>query len=292
MKAIIFGIHGQDGYYLNDNLVKNSVQVIGVSRSIGNWIQGDISIRVFVEDLIKKHQPDYIFHLAANSTTNHSALFENHETISTGSLNIMESARLHCPTARIFLAGSAMQFKNNGLPISEQTPFEASSPYSVARIQSAFAARYYRNKFGMRVYIGYLFNHDSPMRTERHINQKIVKTVLRIAKGSNELLEIGNLDVQKEFGFAGDTVNALWTLINQDNVFEAVIGTGRAYSLKDWIAGCFEKINKNWLDYVKIKQNYIPEYKILVSDPKLINSLGWEPKVNFMQLVDLMMSNK
>ncbi|HOV11632.1 MAG TPA: NAD-dependent epimerase/dehydratase family protein, partial [Bacteroidales bacterium] len=141
MKAVVFGIHGQDGYYLNNILQKNNVQVIGVSRSEGNWVRGDVSNRTFVEELIRNHQPDYVFHLAANSTTRHDALFENHETISTGTLNILEAVYRYSPGTKVFLSGSAMQFENKGLPIDEQTPLSASSPYAVARIQSVYAGR-------------------------------------------------------------------------------------------------------------------------------------------------------
>lgn len=291
MKAIIFGINGQDGYYLKGILEKLSLQVIGVSRSEGNWIKGDVSNYDLVNALIKLHQPDYIFHLAANSTTRHEALFENHEAISTGTLNVLESVKLHCPGAVVFLSGSAMQFKNDGHPIDEQTPFKASSPYSVSRIQSVYASRYYREKFGLKIYTGYFFNHDSPLRTEKHVNQKIARSVQRILKGSQEKLELGNIEVQKEFTFAGDIMEAVWMLVNQPDVFEAVIGSGIAYSIKDWIVYCFEKINRNWEDYVVEKDFFIPEYKILVSNPGLIKSLGWQPKITFHELANMMITN-
>lgn len=290
MRAVIFGSGGQDGFYLTQLLLEREIEVIGVSRK-GDFIHGNVADYQFVELVIKNHKPDYIFHLAANSTTRHFALFENHATISTGTLNILEAVRLHSPHSKVFLSGSAMQFKNEGQPINEQTVFEASSAYSVARIQSVYAGRYYREKFGINIYVGYFFNHDSPLRTEDHVNQKIIKAVQRISKGSNERLELGNIDVQKEFGFAGDSVAAIWALVNQNIVFETVIGTGRAYSIRDWVIECFEKKRLNWNDYVIINENFIPEYKILVSDPKLIKSLGWEPEVGLKQLAELMMLN-
>lgn len=289
MKALIFGISGQDGYYLSELLQTINIEVLGVSRSKGEWIKGDVADFAFVEALIKTHQPNYIFHFAANSTTNHSALFDNHKAISTGTLNVLESVRLHCPTARVFLSGSAMQFKNEGLLIDEKTPFEASSPYSVARIQSVYAGRYYRSAFGLRVYFGYFFNHDSPLRSEKYVNQKIVSSVKRIANGSDEKLELGSIDVKKEFNYACDVVEAVWTLINQDTVFEAIIGSGDAHSIKEWLEYCFKKINRNWEDYVIADLDFTPDYKILVSNPELIRSLGWAPKVDFYKLADIMM---
>ncbi len=292
MKVLIFGVSGQDGHYLSGFLQKKKIEVIGVSRSHGGGGKGDVADHDFVEMIIKLHRPNYIFHFAANSTTNHSALFENHETISTGTLNILESVQLHCPATKVFLSGSAMQFKNEGLPIDENTPFEGSSPYSVARIQSVYAARYYRSVFNLQVYVGYFFNHDSPLRSERHVNQKIVNAVNRIAQGSVEKLELGNIDVRKEFNFAGDIVEAVWKLVNQNNIFEVVIGSGKAYSIQEWVEYCFNKIDRNWEDYVVINNGFLAEYEVLVSDPQLLKSIGWEPKVSFYGLADMMMETQ
>ncbi len=292
MRALIFGINGQDGYYLSKLLKLNKVEVVGISPFDDGWIKGDVADFSFVETLIKTHQPEYIFHFAANSTTQHSALFDNHKAISTGTLNILECVKNYSPSSKVFLSGSAMQFKNEGLPIDEKTPFAASSPYSVARIQSVYAGRYYRDTFKLKVYVGYFFNHDSPLRTEHHINKKITSAVNRITNNSNEKLELGNIDVQKEFNFAGDIVEAVWMMINQSEIYEAVVGSGKTYSIKDWTEYCFKKIGKNWQDFVLMKQDFIPEYKILVSNPKLIKSIGWQPKVDFYQLADLMMDNQ
>ena len=288
IKALIFGSNGQDGYYVSRMLERENIEFIGISRK-GNAVHGDVGDFGFVEAQIKAYRPSHIFHFAAKSTTHHHALFENHHTISTGTLNILEAVKLHCPNAKVFISGSAMQFKNSGLPIDERTPFEGSSPYAVARIQSVYAARYYREKLGLHVYVGYFFNHDSPLRTEQHVNQKIVKAVERIAAGDNEKLEIGNIDVKKEFNFAGDVVRAVWTLMNQNNVYEAVIGCGTAHSIKEWVEYCFTKRGKIWQDHVIAKPDYATEYKMLVSNPAVIKGLGWKPTVNFQQLADLMM---
>jgi GDPmannose 4,6-dehydratase len=289
IKAIVFGITGQDGHYLTRLLTAKGVEVVGVSRSDEAWIKGDVADLSFVENLLKAHQPQYIFHLAADSTTQHSGLFENHAAISTGTLNILESVRLYCPQAKVLLSGSAMQFENKGLPIDEKVPFEAKSPYAVARIQSVYAARYYRSAFGSKIYVGYLFNHDSPLRSEKHVSQKIVAAVKRISQGSKEKLELGNWDVSKEFNYAGDIVSAMWMLINQDIIFEAVMGCGTAYTIKDWAEYCFKKINRDPREFIVLKKDFVPEYKALSSDPRLIKSLGWEPQVGFYQLADMML---
>jgi GDPmannose 4,6-dehydratase len=290
MKALIFGISGQDGYYLSQLCLENNIEVIGVSRSPGDWIQWTVSDFDLVENLVKIHQPDYIFHLAANSTTQHFALFENHEAISTGTLNILENVRLHSPNSKVFLSGSAMQFENIGLPIDEKTPFEAKSPYAIARIQTVYAARYYRTKFNLSVYVGYFFNHDSPLRSQQHVNQKIVSFVKSLSQNEDAKLEIGDLSVKKEFNFAGDVVEAVWQLVNQNQVFEAIIGSGKAYSIEDWLKICFDSVRKNWQDYVEIINDFQSEYQVLVSNPALIKSIGWQPKTSIEDLAKMMLA--
>lgn len=287
-RALIFGVSGQDGHYLSALLAASGVQVLGTSRSAGD-LRGDVGDASFVEAAIRQHRPDFIFHLAANSSTRHDALFDNHRAIATGSLNVLECARLHAPAARIFISGSAMQFRNVGEPIDEQTAFEASSPYSIARIQSVHAARYFRAAFGMRVYVGYFFNHDSPLRPERHVNQKIVAALRRILDGSRERLVLGNVEVRKEFNFAGDIVDAAWTLVNQERVFEAVIGCGVSHRIADWLDCCFGKVGLKWREHVDIDSRHVPEYQVLVSNPAVIRGLGWRPTLDLKGLADLMM---
>ncbi|MFV0607073.1 MAG: GDP-mannose 4,6-dehydratase [Niabella sp.] len=289
MKAIIFGISGQDGYYLSSILQAANIEVIGVSRRKDYGIQGNVGDYAFVAELIKQHQPDYIFHLAANSVTVHHVQFENHETISTGTLNILEVVYKHSPATKVFLSGSAVQFQNNNAPINEQTPFAALSAYAVARIQSVYAARYYKS-LGIKAYVGYFFNHDSPLRHEKHINKQIVDAVLRMQQGSDEVMEIGNWNVKKEFNYARDCMQAIWTLVNQESVFEAVIGSGQAYTIRQWIEICCNEagIPLAVNQFVQ-SEKFKAEYKILVSNPALIKSLGWKPEVDIKELAKMML---
>jgi GDPmannose 4,6-dehydratase len=289
--AIIFGSNGQDGYYLRKQLISNGIKVICVSRSSGDII-GNVGNYNFVSELIKNEIPDYIFHFAANSTTKHDVLFENNESISSGTINILEAVRIFSPDTKVFISGSAMQFKNNGSKISINSEFDHSSLYSVARIHSVFVSRYYRDKYKLKVYIGYLFNHDSPLRSEDHINQKIVKTALRIKNGSQEKLEIGNLDVQKEFNFAGDIVNAIWLFINQDKIYEIILSSGILHSIKSWIVLCFEECGLNWKNHVIVSKSFKPEYFKLYGDSESIRSLGWYPMFDIQKLARLMLNNK
>ena len=291
MKAIVFGSNGQDGFYLNILLKKNNIEVVNVSRSNAQC-SGDVSDTNFIREIIYTHKPDYIFNFAANSSTKHNLLFEHHSTIERGTLNILECVKEISPTTKVFISGSALQFKNTGKPIDEDTPFEASSAYAIARIQTIYAARYYRNVFGLHVYAGFFFNHDSPLRTEYYVNQKIVKAVQRISKNEQKKIALGDITVKKEFTYAGDIVEAVWILINQQNIFEAVIGSGQAYAIKDWVSQCFALKNLDWRDYVEIETSYTSEYRILVSNPALIKSLGWQPKTSFSDLAEMMMNNE
>jgi GDPmannose 4,6-dehydratase len=290
MKAIIWGANGQDGYYLSELLRKKGIEVIGVSKKKSEgFLDTDITSYTAVAELIKMYQPDFIFHLAANSTTAHYSLFENNATICTGTLNILEAVKNFSSQTKVFISGSGLQFLNTGKPIKETAAFEARDAYSVSRIHSVFAARYFRNYCAVKTYVGYFFNHDSPRRTERHMAKKIAAAALRIANGSNEKLEIGDITTIKEWAYAGEVVEGIWFLVNQDEVFEANLGSGIGYSIEDWIKECFGIINKNWKEYVVIKPGFTPEYKQLVSDSSLIHAMGWQPKVTLRQLAQMIM---
>ena len=285
--AIIFGASGQDGYYLTNLLHSLNIDVVSVSRSEG-FINTDISNYQQVADLINEYKPDYVFHFAANSTTKHTVIFENNTTIVTGTLNILEAVKNYSPNCKVFISGSALQFKNNNLPIDETTPFEARDGYSASRIASVYMARYYRS-LGLQIYVGYFFNHDSERRSERHLTKKIVSAAKDILIGKMQNFEVGSLETIKEYTHAKDTVSAVWILVNQTDIYEAVIGSGIGYRVKDWIELCFAKVGMNWQDYVIEKDNYKADYKSLVSNPALMMSLGWEPKITLEELATLML---
>lgn len=290
MKALIFGANGQDGFYLSELLNRNNIDVIASSRK-GSVADGDVGDLTFVKNIIEQNKPDYIFHLAANSTTRHDALYDNHHSIATGTLNILEAVKLYSPGSKVFLSGSGLQFKNNSLPIKETDPFEARDAYSVSRIQSVYAARYYR-RLGIQAYVGYLFNHDSPRRSPRHVSKMIASAVKRIGHGNNEIIEIGDLSVKKEWGFAGDIVEAVWTLVQQDNIMEATLGTGKGYSIQDYIEVCFNQIKKDWHEFVRPKPGFVAEYSQLISNSETIFSLGWKPRTSFNDLATMMLTHE
>ncbi len=288
MKALIFGANGQDGHYLIEALRERGVEAVGISRA-GPWQHGDVARREDVDAALRAVRPQLIFQLAANSTTRHDALFENHETISTGALNVLEGAKVHCPDARVFLAGSGVQFVNSGQPIDEQAPFEASSAYAVARIQSVYAARYFRSR-GLRTYVGYLFHHDSPRRGPGHVAQLIASAARRARAGSPEVLELADVNVVKEWTFAGDVARAMVTLVQQDEITEAVIGSGEGRSIQAWVERCFAIAGRPWQDHVRSAAGGRGDFARLISRPDRMRSLGWAPRVSFDDLAAMMMA--
>ncbi|MDB5231205.1 MAG: NAD-dependent epimerase/dehydratase [Chitinophagaceae bacterium] len=292
--VLIFGHNGQDGFYLSQFLSKMKVRSVGISRtSTKNGIIGDIADTDFVKRTIHKYKPTYIFHFAANSTIAHDAILENEKAINIGTVNILEGTKEFSPKTKVFIAGSALQFKNQNLPINELCNFDYSNPYSIARNHSTFLTRYYRDKFGIKIYYGFLFNHDSALRSSKHINQKVIHFVnnLQSNQQTSKLL-INNLHYKKEFNFAGDIVKAIWMFVNQDKTFEMVIGSGIAYAIKDWVDYCFKSVKLNWEDYVVQDIHSTGREAILVSDPATLFGLGWKPEIDFYRLADLMLANK
>jgi GDPmannose 4,6-dehydratase len=287
-KALVFGANGQDGPYLIESLRGRGIEAIGYSRS-GAWARLDVGDRAAVDAAVAAERPDYVLQLAARSTTRHEALHENHVAISTGCLNVLEAVRTHAPAARVFIAGSGVQFRNSGQPIDEDTPFEASSAYAVARIHSAYAARYYRT-LGLRTYVGYLFHHESPRRGPGHLSGVIAQAARRIAGGGGETLEIGDPTVVKEWTFAGDAMEAVVTLVSQDELTEAVIGSGEGHSVEEWLETCFARVGLAWREHVRVKPGFRAVYPRLVSRPARLLSLGWRPRVGFAELAAMMMA--
>ncbi len=289
--ALIFGSNGQDGFYLNKLLSNNGIQVYNISRK-NSKIIGDVSDYNFVEKLINEVKPNFIFHFAAISKTSHDFIFENHSSISLGTINILEAVKLYSNNTKVFISGSALQFKNTGKPIDEFSEFDPSSAYATSRIHSVYTARYYREKFNLKIYIGYFFNHDSPLRSINHVNQKIVNASVNISKGEIKKLVLGDINVKKEFSFAGDIVEAVWLFVNQNSVFETVIGSGIAYSIIDWLVLCFNRFNLDWHDFVVIDNKFNNNNLTLVSNPKTINKIGWLQKTHINELANIMIESE
>ena len=258
-----------------------------VSRN-NSPIKGDVSNYDFVSNLINSIKPDYIFHFAATSNVSHEFLFENHSSISLGTINILESVKTYSKGSKVFIAGSAEQFENNGEPINEFTPFKANSTYSAERIYATHISRYFREKHNVQVYLGFFFHHDSPFRSNNHLNQRIINFVKDLSVESKDKFRIGDYSIQKEFNYSGDFMEAVWLLINQNSIYEVVIGSGKPYPISDWLELAFAKRNLDWRDWIEVDKEFQRPYEKLFSDPSLMKSLDWEPKTPMDELLNLM----
>lgn len=285
-RALIFGVSGQDGYYIEEACRRRGAEVYGYSRS--TMPACDVSSFSEVEDVIRNLRPDFVFQLAADSRTSHEALFTNHEAIAGGAVNILEATYRHAPQARVLLASSGLQFVNMGQPISERAPFDAGSPYAAARIYSTYLARYYRAQLGLATYVAYLFHHESPSRTVRHTSKMIALAAARAASGKDGRLILGDLSVEKEWAFAGDIAEGMVQLTLQNNVTEAVIGTGEGHTIREWAEVCYKSVGLDWREYITTRPDYIAEYTRLISDPTTIRALGWQPGMTFDELAQVM----
>ena len=288
--AIIFGANGQDGYYLRQLLEARKVSVKSISRSEGKWIKGDVGDRDLVRSIIALDKPSMVFHLAANSSVSHELLWEHQNTILRGTLNILESAYEYSPGTKVFITGSGLQFENKGEPIKVSDPFFAGDCYSLARIQSVYAARYYREK-GLSVKVGYLFHHDSPYRKARHLNRMIVDAALSVKNKIPAELEIADISIEKEFGYAGDIAKGILQLMMQEDIQEACIGTGKAWPIEKWLDICFSLAGADWKNHVKAKKDFVPAFKRLVADPADMLRIGWKPEVDIETLANMMMNS-
>jgi GDPmannose 4,6-dehydratase len=288
--ALIFGAAGQDGWYLSRLLERNGLRVVESSRSHPS-VPCDVSDRSRVDELVRSTKPDYIFNLAASSSTRHEVVFENQRSILDGALNILEAVRCYASGAKTFFAGSALQFQNSGQPIDESTPFFAGSAYSAQRIGSVYMARYFRDAYGVDAYVGYFFHHDSPRRASHHVAQKVAMAARAIRSGNLRRLEMGCLDVSKEWTFAGDSMEAVWRLVNQDVHHEVVIGSGEAHSIRDWVDACFGRLGLETEEFVVEDKSYVPEYRRVVSNPARLRSIGWSASVSFSDLAGMMVGD-
>ncbi len=279
--AIITGSNGQDGFYLQELLSREGVDAILVHRGSGI----NLADHGVVDSLIINTRPNYIFHLAANSTVEHLLGQHNHDVIATGSLNLLEAARKWTPECRVFLAGSAYQFVNTGEPIKETDPWETTSVYCAARGYSNLLARTYRS-MGLNIFFGYLFHHDSPRRGPNHLSQKIAQAAKTKTK-----IEVGDLRVEKEWTHARDTVEAIWTLTNQDRFHEANIGTGIGHTIEDFAEACFAVAGLDYNEFITTTPGYRAPYRRTICDPSRIFRTGWKPRHNLEYLAEAMVNS-
>lgn len=290
--AIIFGASGQDGFYLTKLLENLGIKIYGTASAQNKkFTYVDLAVFPVVKKFIFDITPDYIFFLSAISSTTHDSGIINHDIISTGTINILEACKQIDFTGKIFIAGSALQYKPSNKPLSEKSQYDNKTLYACSRNYSTNISRYYREKFNLMIYIGFLFHHDSPHRDSKHLSSQIISSALSIKNDEIKTIKIQDINYVKEFNHAEDIVKAIWALVNQNKIFELNIGSGISYSIKNFITEVFDYLNLNWKNYVKYENITKTDNSYHISNPGLIQSLGWEPKHNLKSLIIDMIKN-
>jgi GDPmannose 4,6-dehydratase len=311
MKALVTGCTGQDGSYLAELLLEKGYEVHGLVRrhssvstdridhifSKLHLHYGDLSDSGSLNKILHEIRPDEIYSLGAQSHVRVS--FECPEYTSDvdalGVLRLLEAMQLNCPEARFYQASSSEMFGAAPAPQTETTPFYPRSPYGIAKQFAYWTTVNYREAYGMFACNGILFNHESPRRGETFVTRKITKAAVRIKAGLQDSLALGNLDAKRDWGFAGDYVQAMWLMMQQPWPDDFVIATGETHSVREFLDETFGYLGMDWKPYVKVDRKYFrpAEVDLLLGDAsKAKRVLGWEPKVNFKQLVRLMVDHE
>lgn len=309
-KALITGITGQDGSYLTKLLLEKEYKVFGLKRrsSVINTTNIDhlyghpnLELRYgsmndvgSMYRLLSEFKPDEVYNLAAQShvRTSFDVPEETVDTVAMGTMRFIEACRSVVPSARFYQASSSEMYGDNLDPMkNEDTRMTPASPYAAAKLFAHNIVRNYRVGYGMHASSGILFNHESPRRGETFVTRKITLAVARIKLGVQDKLHLGNLDAVRDWGFAGDYVEAMWLMLQQDEPDDYVIATGETHTVREFMEIAFDKAGLRWQDYVIIDQRLMRPHEVpfLQGDAsKAKKILGWEPKVNFQSLVEMM----
>jgi GDPmannose 4,6-dehydratase len=306
--ALITGITGQDGSYLAELLLDKGYRVVGVVRRssttpyerIGHLVDrvellsADLLDQTSLTDAVAETRPDEIYNLAAQSfvQTSWSQPVLTGEFTALGVTRMLEAMKKAAPKARFYQASSSEQFgKVVEVPQRETTPFYPRSPYGVAKVYGHWITVNYRESFGLYAVSGILFNHESPRRGLEFVTRKISDGVARIACGLQDELRLGNLEARRDWGFAGDYVEAMWRMLQQDAPDDYVIGTGETWSVREFCDLAFKAAGLDFREFVKLDKRFErpAEVDLLVGDPsKARAQLGWERRVGFTDLVTMM----
>ena len=302
-RALVTGISGQDGHYLTEFLQTKGYEVHGIipCRAPGIGEAGprlyyaDLSDGSNLDDILHESQPDEVYNLGAQSHVrlSYDIPVYTAETTGVGTLRVLEAIRKYQNrsgrTVKFYQASSSEMFgKVAETPQTEQTPFHPRSPYACAKVYAFWQTVNYRESYGMYSVNGLLFNHESPRRGEAFVTRKITKAAARIKLGLQDKLQLGNIEARRDWGFAGDFVEAMWLMLQQDEPDDFVIATGETHSVRDFLDAAFSHLDLDWQDYVETDTSlYRPaEVDLLCGDAsKAREKLGWEPRVSFQELV-------
>jgi len=307
-KALITGVTGQDGSYLAELLLSKGYEVVGMVRRTSHHSYERIEhlldrIEIVAADLLDQHsltvvlqetRPDEVYNLAAQSyvPTSWTQPVLTGEFTALGVTRILEAIRLVHPSAKFYQASSSEMFgKATETPQRETTPFYPRSPYGVAKVYGHWITVNYRESYGLYAVSGILFNHESPRRGIEFVTRKVTDGVARIKLGLARELRLGNLDARRDWGFAGDYVDAMWRMLQQPTPQDYVVGSGKTHSVQELVEAAFSHVGLDWQRYVlnDTKFHRPAEVDLLLADPgKARRELGWIPKVGFKELIAVM----
>jgi GDPmannose 4,6-dehydratase len=306
--ALITGVNGQDGSYLAEFLLEKGYHVVGMVRRSStvtyeriehilndiDIVPGDLHDQSSLVACLEQYKPDEVYNLAAQSfvATSWSQAVLTGEVTALGVTRMLEAIRLVIPTARYYQASSSEMFgKVVETPQKETTPFYPRSPYGVAKVYGHWITVNYRESYKLFTVSGILFNHESPRRGLEFVTRKISHAVASIKLGLSKDLHLGNLEARRDWGFAGEYVQAMWMMLQQETPEDFVVGTGETHSVREFVDHAFQCVGLNYKDYVVTDPRFLRPSEVdqLISDPTRVNErLGWKPKVHFKSLVEMM----
>jgi GDPmannose 4,6-dehydratase len=309
-RALITGITGQDGSYLAEHLLDRGYEVVGMVRrsSTVNFeriahiqdrltiVPGDVLDEISMIEILSTHRPEEVYNLAAQSfvQTSFNQPVLTGETTALGVTRLLDAIRIVDPDIRFYQASSSEMFgKVQEVPQTESTPFYPRSPYGVAKVYGHWITINYRESYNLHASSGILFNHESPRRGMEFVTRKISHTVAQIKLGQAEDLRLGNLEAQRDWGFAGDYVGAMWLMLQQDQPDNYVVSTNETHSVREFCEVAFGHVDLDWEQYVVMDEAFMrpAEVDLLVGDSAKARSvLGWTPTVDFEDLVTMMVS--
>ncbi|HEY6149947.1 MAG TPA: GDP-mannose 4,6-dehydratase [Gaiellaceae bacterium] len=307
-RALITGITGQDGSYLAELLLEKGYEVFGMTRRastenverIGHLVdrltllQGDLLDPPSLDAAIREARPNEVYNLAAQSfvPTSWNQPVLTAEFTAVGVTRMLEAIRAVDPSIRFYQASSSEMFgKVREVPQTELTPFHPRSPYGVAKVYGHYITVNYRESYDLFAVSGILFNHESPRRGLEFVTRKITDGVARIKLGLAENLALGTLDSERDWGFAGDYVEAMWLMLQQDEPSDYVVATGETHFVREFVELAFERAGLDWEQYVVQDERFMRPAEVdqLIGDPsKAKEQLGWQPRTSFRELVEMM----
>jgi len=307
-RALITGITGQDGSHLAELLLDKDYEVLGMVRrtSTVNWerighlqdritfVHGDLLDQVSLLSILQEYEPEEVYNLAAQSfvPTSWAQPILTSEATALGVTRMLEAIRVVNRSIRFYQASSSEMFgKVRESPQNEATPFYPRSPYGVAKVYGHYITVNYRESYGLFAVSGILFNHESPRRGKQFVTRKVTNGAVRVKHGQVRELRLGNLDAKRDWGFAGDYVEAMWMMLQQASPDDYVIATGETHSVRELCEIAFARAGLDWRDHVVVDAAHVrpAEVDLLIGDAgKARRQLGWAPKVSFKELVEMM----